>query len=384
MGLKAYEEPVSLPGCDFTITTTGDWAQVNNGAYTIICVSPGDYTSVGVINLTASGTVGSRRYLRLLPAVEYGQHPYHLAVGDRARIKSFTITGNYWVIDRLTTEGTQANILDSGASNNIINRLHIKGDNTYTLFRFTNSSNNTLQNSVLENGKITSGTDTYAIYLNIGGNEKIIWNEMRDTVSGYQQSAPSLQDNLLYGNEIYITKNLYTNCSGSFDPAGACMCSEGHATAVKGGNVAGKYMTIDSNLFYGYKTSDSTCSGTGGNSTHVVGSDGGHTITNLIFKNNITFSGQANNIYTWSGPLSFLEFRNNVIGYAVTGLSVSYADDVTVDSNIYIRNTTNFVTSAEATNLTNTNNVDKTSDSEYSLCFDYRRITNPKRVCIVQ
>ena len=131
IGDNPYDWEFVAPDCStanpkhFSITQASDWDQINNPAYDVFCVQPGDYRSWNngaVLSLSAKGTVSNPRWILLYdPNNPTGtQHPVHLDAAQQAIMPHFSINGgDYWYIYRMTVKGYSQNSGDVVGTNGI-------------------------------------------------------------------------------------------------------------------------------------------------------------------------------------------------------------------------------------------------------------------------
>jgi len=383
-----YAVNVNLPECDYIIRSASDWKKVNDPAYAVICVAPGIYTykDIGVVELRRSGTAEHPRYLRWYDPAQPGDidtHVVDIPPRKQAVIPQFKLMADYWVIDRIVMRGGRhQNTLAAGASHNVLNRILIEGGTATLLLRFLESSHNVLQHSVLRNTVAIPGRDSYAIYFDRSESERIVDNEIYNYGGGIQQSPLSLNNHVVYGNEMYITDELYTDCRGHRDKQGECMCSEGMAVVLKGVNRPGTTFRIENNLIYGHRRHDELCMGSGTPGVAIDLGSGGSDTRNVIIKGNILLNRVPNNIYTGL-HVGDVEITGNVIGYGEYGITNLYGDNMTITDNLYIDNAKDYHTGRKAVFRTTYNNNRKITDSEKAeMCFQVKKFTAPHLSCV--
>ena len=123
--------PVALPGCDDDATvkrivTPADLSSLNDAAFRVFCIAPGDYRSAGRVEVTADGAEGAPRVLRYYdpdaPADE-STHPYHMAPARRALLDRLTFSdAHHWVVDRVQLARGALQVTD-GSSHVVLNRI---------------------------------------------------------------------------------------------------------------------------------------------------------------------------------------------------------------------------------------------------------------------
>jgi hypothetical protein len=247
-----YEKSVDLPKCNARdpnvriISKNSDWSDINNSKYQVFCVEPGDYSAVGEITLTASGTQKNKRYLRHIDSGTKEGHPWRQKNAKRAILNRIEVKADYWVVDGLTVtdpKGTSEGALFDvkKSSDNIFNHLLLE-HNDGTLYRVTDGSKkNTLQNSVLRYTKVENRQENACVY--IAANDPygdtvdahIVNNEIYDCagdaiqVNHRNRSKPKrgVIGMVLENNDMYITPNMYVDCkTGKKTSKGKCACAE--------------------------------------------------------------------------------------------------------------------------------------------------------------
>lgn len=349
-------EPVSLPSCvnnprAWIIRTAADWKRINDPAFRVFCVTPGNYRSVGLIVLTADGTPTNRRWIRWFdPAnpADTATHPVDMPAAKRAVINQILLgdpktknPAHYWTLDRLTITGFNvgANRVGQGTVGSVLNRLLI--ENAPILFlAFDDGSNNTLQNSVLRNAIPQPKKDVCLIYFNSNASTKILHNELYNAASSAIQIGPGAKSgHLIAGNEIYITPDLYTDCRGHKDPHGECAASE-TGIVLKGPHGAAGTVLIQDNVIWGMRKTDTSVAGTGGPGEGISLGSGGLSVDNVAISNNAIF-GTGYGVYVGAHVKSvtvngnvFYDIRNRE-GNAV-GLSNGYGDQFKIFNNTFV------------------------------------------------
>lgn len=278
--LYAYEEKLILPSCShnnaevYFIKRNEDWSRINEVNKTIFCVKPADYSQLGRIVLTASGTAKKRRYILLDNG--NNQHPSQLDKKKLAKV-GFELRGaNYWVIDRMAYWESRTafipNILEH-SDENIFNRYFIYNVNGGAIVLHPDSDNNTIQNSRIERSDISLFMDRAAIELNNNGqdhitikNNKIVHNEIVNFVDGIQlvktgnsaQKSINYEGTMIDSNDISIDSRIYTDCKGNPKKDGTCAYAE-NAIDLKAGSLNPQNpIIISNNKMWGFHKSDTT------------------------------------------------------------------------------------------------------------------------------
>lgn len=278
--LYAYEEKLTLPSCShnntevYFIESDEDWSKINDLNKSIFCVKPADYSKLGRVVLTASGTAKKKRYILLDNG--NNKHPSQLDKKMLAKV-GFELQGaNYWVIDRMAYWESRTafipNILNH-SDENIFNRYFIYNVNGGAIVFHPDSDNNTIQNSRIERSDISLYMDRAAIELNNNGqdnisirNNKIVHNEIVNFVDGIQlvktgnsrQKFVNYEGTIIDSNHISIDSRIYTDCKGKPKRDGTCAYAE-NAIDLKGGSLnPQKPIIISNNKMWGFQKSDKT------------------------------------------------------------------------------------------------------------------------------
>lgn len=281
-----YEKPVKLPVCDASksdvkiIANNSDWNDINNSKFRVFCVKPGNYSGLGLITVTQSGSSSSNRFLIYYSENDTGKSPWEMSADQRATVNAFSFQGaGWWVVDRLaaTNEDNKLSgkkLLDvvSKSHDLVFNRLLLEKNNQ-VLFRINEGSKDiTLQNSVLRYTKMNNKGIYSCMYLAIRDSAgptvrpHIVNNEIYDCpVDGVQVNSNTRSAGPSYGfdglvfenNDIYITPNLYTDGKGNLNKNGPHACAE-NALDIKITHVnPGEEMTrVIHNRLWGYRTAE--------------------------------------------------------------------------------------------------------------------------------
>lgn len=340
---STYEKSISLPKCDTSksdvkiISSNSDWSDINSSKYRVYCVKPGNYTGVGQIVVTQSGSSSSKRYMIYYSDGDAGKSPWKLSADERATVNALSFEGaGWWVVDRITA--TNSNYKISGKklldvvnkSNDIVfNRLLLEKNND-ALFRITEGARDiTLQNSVLRHTKLSNNKLYNCIYLaarDAAGSTvhpHIVNNEIYDCpVDGVQinsvtkKTGPQVGfDGMVFeNNDIYITPDLYTDGKGNLDRNGPYACAE-NAIDIKITRVQpGEELTrVIHNRLWGYRTAEpdtGICDPNGSPAAPAIAIH--HTYTDyILFKDNIILDSE-NGIYIAKPGPNNLSFIGNL------------------------------------------------------------------------
>lgn len=334
-----YLENITLPECDATnpevqfISSNTDWSKINDSSKSIFCVKPGDYRSAGKITLSADGSSAKRRYIVLDNGND--THPAKLETSEQANVwLSFDNGGSYWVIDRISSLSVDTGSAEKlyrfygGASNNILNRLHITDLKDHGIAFYHGCDNNTIQNSriadmslggrqrdrvaILLSNSITDGSTTL--------NTKIINNEIVNACDAIQLTRAddgtytnvNFAGTIIDNNLLWITPDIYTDEEHAW--------AENAIDLKAGSKDTANPVVITNNKMWGFRH-NSSGSGQGKAVTIHFG------VPNLVFENNYIMDSE------WGISLS--TSRDNDIPYpAMNALfkhNVFYKVNKTVD-----------------------------------------------------
>ncbi len=349
-----YLEQITIPACDTNnpevqfIRTAANWSAINS-AKRIFCVSPGDYSSLGSINLTASGTSDEPRYIILNNG--NNTHPVNLSRTELAKYRLKFTNADYWVIDRQayweTTDPFERYNELFSSSGNIFNRGLLQ--DTSNGFTIRNGSDgNTIQNHHIEKTQWSVDRhnfyDTAAInyFAENNGesmiNNKVINNEIINYVDAVQTVRYAGAYNLVNGeapeinfeglvisdNEMYVTSIMYSDGAGNSTPTGEKSFTE-NAIDLKGGSLnAANPVIITNNRMWGYKPVDNTYSNLGDSGNALVVH---YDVRNVEINNNLIFNSDygivggapLGNRY----PLEDSKIENNII-YNIKGHTILF------------------------------------------------------------
>jgi len=345
-----YLEPVNLPKCDASnpevqfIRSNADWNKINSSSKRIFCVSPGDYTSLGSIKLTANGTAKKRRYILLNNGND--THPAKL---DSSQLANMAIKFNgasYWTLDRMARFDVDINYAYSfmnGSSYNILNRMYTDNIGQSVLVQ-NNCHNNTIQNSrfnYMTHAKrkgdgVCISLFTYGDQMVTIKNTKIINNEIVNQGDGIQtvrhnrNSDGKLQDanyegTIIDSNDIYITSDIYTDGKGNYTPTGKYAYAEDAIDLKVGSDNPANPIVITNNNMWGSRKSDGTNSSISSGGGEIVVHYG---VKNVIINDNVMFNASSgiasgdNNRFQYS--MSDSEIKRNIFYDLGTITDVKY------------------------------------------------------------
>lgn len=280
------------------------WQEVglNDANFDVFLITPGDYTSLGRLDITLSGTASKRRVVRYYnpkAADPYNPpHPVRMAgkpdqevVLEAIRLES----ASYWVFHGLTFRGKGVDKkgfvggmitqIAHGADHNVINYCLFEKFLAIAAIRIYNASYNTIQNSVVRDKGGVVGVDMGGIGISategkesrgnrIVNNEiynvtdavGLIYNVARDGDEERSQTG-SVPATILENNDFYITEDLYRQ-KGNEEWA----CAE-NAIDLKSGTkstLPADRIRIVNNRMWGFRPTDQSCGGSGSPGTGIV------------------------------------------------------------------------------------------------------------------
>lgn len=356
---NSYLETFAVPSCDAgnpevqMITKSSDWSLINSSSKRIFCVSPGDYTTIGQIKLTADGTEKSPRYIILNDGKK--THPAKLSASGQANVHLKFDGASHWIIHRMSTLNITAKVhamtFNNASTNNIIDQHHM--DNCYQgIFIFENSHENVIQNSRIEN-ETDAGRrgDGVGIALNRANtslpalhikNTKIINNEIynysdgiqlvRSTISGTSTWRPTnFEGTVIDSNDIYIDSKIYTDGAGRYTPSGNFAYAENAIDLKAGSDYASNPVTITNNHMWGYRKSDRTNAKIADHG-NILGAHYG--VNNINITNNYLFDAPRG---MQTGTMNNATITNNVIHKCTDWyMYFQKSSDMLVANNIFV------------------------------------------------
>jgi hypothetical protein len=285
MPRSAYEIPLTPPACDSgdgsvrIIQADADWDDINDPAYRIFCVHPGDYTAAGTIRLEQDGTAGQERWIRYYDPSNPtdDRHPVVRAENERAVIDLMVLEdADYWIVQELTIRGDWTGVrIQNGSEHNVLDRLLLE----HSPFQVRDGSHeNTLQNSVVRDAPMIPNGDRVCVILSGASTgpdvavhgTRIVNNEIIDCTDSIQLYRPdSSSHDIDFGgtiideNDLYLTSAVYSDCSGTLDPQGACACAENAVDIKAAGTNSSNLVQVSNNRMWGWQRTDTDCGGTG-------------------------------------------------------------------------------------------------------------------------
>ena len=427
------------------ITSPADWADINSASFDIFCVQPGDYSSMGVITITADGTPSVRRRLLYHNPSNPGDptHPANMAAPDRAIIKALLLSdADYWDIEQLTIDGahdtgeTYYAVLEiaAGSSNNLIFKNTVERSKSRQIaIRDNNSNDNIIRQNVIRNSLLVAG-DLIGVVLitfvasgNISGTI-IEDNEIYDNsqaiqfVTGTITTGSTFPNSIVRNNDMYVTSARYTDCAGNFTPTGPCMAGESIVVFKGGGTNSTDYIQMVDNRLWGSRRADPNYGAPGGFGEPILfqgeskftlvqdnfiwdsarGIQFAVDATRISAIGNVLYNIQDLQPNTGQVLLSLLpslsnEMYNNVVVDSYQW-STSTADNLDMRCNTALDSPTeagtsgagstvdyNFYYNAPQRAEPGTNDIIRSTSAESNnvqICFQRQLITNPNQFCI--
>ncbi len=316
---SSYLEPVNLPECDASnpevqfIRSNADWKTINSSSKRIFCVSPGNYSSLGNIKLTVSGTAQKRRYIVLNNGND--THPGKLDKSQLANLSLNLEVASYWVIDRVASFDVNIRhsfLVGKNSTHNIFNRMFTRNLH-HTMWIRNGANYNTIQNSrfegVTQQGaeddlatiNMTEWGDSVKNYEVLG--TKVINNEFLNAKATRANRFPAEHlasgitqrsnfDGLVFdSNTIEFTKDIRTDGHGNYDPNGNYVGVEAGGMEFKAGsNDPNNPITVTNNIMWGYRATDPTFKNLSYGGTFCLVYMGAQ---NINIHNNVAFDGTA-------------------------------------------------------------------------------------------
>lgn len=289
--------------CDQVITPSMPWSSINWSNNTI-CIEAGDHTSKGMLTFSASGTATNRKVLRYYRVNDNNDVPWNQNDANKAKITAINVNSNdYWVIHRLALVGTGSGYeqlqFRNSANNNIVDRVLSEGSNLEWVIE--DSSNVTIQNSVLRNSGKTFNTSVIGISMGGAIDAHIVNNEIYD-IAGHSmqfwENGQSSDGAVIENNDIYTSNNQFTDCNGNYtpnDPNSKCTVAEMSISLKNNGTQAKPIQIIHNRLWGSRRTDVSLCCDGGGEgggliSVRAGAASGGNWI---MIRNNILMESQV-------------------------------------------------------------------------------------------
>ncbi|MBW2736315.1 MAG: hypothetical protein JRH20_28335 [Deltaproteobacteria bacterium] len=310
----------------YLITPNNDgWSEINNAAYRLFYVAPGDYRSVGRVTITQSGTEVKPRFISLHNNNDL--HPGKLPLEQQVNVLLGFSGASYWIVDRLSAVAmpnepySKAFVmvyLRSSSQHNIFNRLFFDKLEGRAVELSSGSHNNTIQSCRIQGMTIRAlKSDTNAIQFSSASgdtsrvvkNTRILNNEIVNCCGGVAlQRLASMPTNyegtVIDGNHFTINASIYTDGAGNFDPKGSWAYAENAIDLKAGSDNVDNPVIITNNYLWGFRKSDPTDSSIGDHGTALVAHNG---VWNVFIQQNVIFDSSrgvtlsVKNTFPYSG-----------------------------------------------------------------------------------
>jgi len=306
--------------CDQIVGTSTPWSSINWSNNTI-CIEAGDHSGKGALTLGASGSSSNRKVLRYYSADDGRLPPWKQASGDRARLERLVFNGNdNWIVHRLTFDGTGGypgiNFeLNSGADDNIVDRVLVQHQYNSLVHLQKGNSNNTIQNSVLRASGVNFAENN-CLELGASFGTRVVNNEIYDCNKAISSGSgnPTLLGVRIENNDLYVSPAVYSDCRGNYTPGNvnsACAANESIISLKAGGDFNNPTYIIHNRL-WGARNGDGVLLGpvnTGEAPGISVSNDidqSGNPLYNgadyLLIANNVIWDMQAGIANWWGVP----------------------------------------------------------------------------------
>ena len=288
---NAYAELCSSGAAEVSIIREpAEVSNINRSTKSILCIVPGDYSSAGAIKITSSGIKDKPRYLVYYDPDSMDHANNRKTVeqkyGNRAVISGLVFkSARNWIIDGITLITSADNIqpliyFPAGSkSNSIVFKnmlLEGGGGGAGQVYIGNDNDNISLVSSVLRNTRPIAHKDSHCIKINGSSRNVISKNEIYNCAGdGIQISHDGSPGTKITDNDIYLTRQIYSDCKGNPDSDGNCACAE-NAVDIKGATKSpdpappGEWLTISGNRMWGFKRTDVLCGGSGDAGNAIV------------------------------------------------------------------------------------------------------------------
>lgn len=315
--------------CDQIVTAAMPWSSINWSNNTI-CLEAGDHSAKGPLTLGASGSSSSRKVLRYYSGNDNGLSPWAQSFGQRATVERLVFNGvDNWIIHRLSfdSRGYYGGVRferNSGADNNIVDRVLVQNQNASLVHLEQGNSNNTIQNSVIRSSGV-SAAENNCVELGSSPGTRIVNNEIYDCNKSISSGSgnPTLLGVRIENNDLYVSHAIYSDCSGNYtpnNPNSPCAANEA-IISLKAGGDYNNPTYITQNRLWGARNGDGVLLGpvnTGEAPGISVSNDidsAGNPLYNgadyLLIRNNVIWDMQAG-IANWWGTPDHVSIVGNV------------------------------------------------------------------------
>ena len=371
-GTADYSKKFDLPSCDGTdalrISSASELSQINDSAYRVFCIAPGDYRSYGKLAIDGSGGTESEPKVIRFESAEFdsADEIFRADVSKLARMPQIDIRNtSHWVLHKLAFIDVSGQpIRIAGANDIVVDRIRLQNNrNGIEIQHGTNNSY--IQNSLVADQVIPrgSGNDGVCIAMmghyrqvNLNGNidydypvvaknNHVVNNEIVNCNDGFQavwmpqfKNYPDFQGTIIAGNDIYIDNSRRTNCSGSLSWNGDCAYTE-NAMDFKAASLdASNPVEVYDNRMWGWRKTDSSYNGPA-NSWGTAISTHYNSMKNLQIFENVFFDVGAGVGFTRGSNNSIV--RDNIFANVTSaginnGVAImTYTDSYDYDDPVY-------------------------------------------------
>lgn len=338
-GSASAQSTCSGGGADVKyITQVSDWSSINNTAYNVFCVAPGDYKAANQIYITQDGTVNNRKYLLYYNASAPNdkRNPYHMQVSERAIVKWIELnSANYWTIKQINvdadvTSGHRFALELNNSANNIVENNMIEESYQDNVGIWNPGSDfNVIRDNVIRESQFLAGDRICVIfYANtnseqrgnlVENNEIYNCTQAMQFLGGVGFLGAVYPDTIVRNNDMYVDSTRYTNCSGARDPNGNCFAGEEMFVLKEAGTSSTDIVWIYGNRIWGLRKGDATFGAPGGNGEGIL-------------------------VY---GTTDYVLLENNILHETTRGLQIegsgtnnkSAVDNIVYDMQLWVSNT---------------------------------------------
>jgi hypothetical protein len=331
----------------FFITQASDWDEINNPAYEVFCVQPGDYrgwNNGAVLTLTTKGTASNPRWILLYdPNNPSGtEHPVHLDATRQAVMPHFRISGgDFWYLYRMTVKGYSQNSGDVIGTNGIrFSHMLIEEGEKSAFPRVVGGDGNYIFQYIVHRNIVPGprGTDRVAFYIDSCDFPPcgIVRNEIINPAGDAIQVAGTTYHGGLRidENEMYMTDERRTDCeTGLPDPDGLCASNEVMIVFKDPRTEPAEPSYITNNVIHNSYNFDgkSCCTSVGVQPAPaiVIGSGLAGDLSNISIENNIVFEASQGIVLQHNGTRGARNIRvqRNLL-YKIDSMRSAFKDDV--------------------------------------------------------
>lgn len=353
--LFAATPALAGPACDVVVAPGDDLqALVDDPAYAVYCLTPGQY---GTLSITRSGTSGTRLELRFYDPANPADtsRAIERPLEKQAVFNQIDLFADYWTFYGIRMEGipletgSPDNIIEVRGSYNTIDGIYLTASGEPDIrmngiLLTWSSTHNTVQNSFLTVPNAKPYRDMACVRIGNSAYVTIVNNEMRDCAGDAIAINRGDPDDhrpgiVIEDNELYITPALYVDCTDpSLVPPGyQCSCAE-NALDVKH-TVAetvvdpdpSDWLQVRKNIMYGFRPAEVTCGGSG-TLSQAIGIPADQRADYAVIEDNIVFDTGIG--LRLLGESKEFVLRNNLLLDAFRwGFDIERGDNVTLENN---------------------------------------------------